>query len=123
MLLNDHLDVISIDSPRLEYIWEVGRHDFFDGVTSANNVRRSGDTGYYIGAGVGCWGRVRLAAPRLDGARQVGRHDVFEGVTLANDGSHWVPRAAGVRGLVLLRLLNPYPPSTLMLFQPHPPPP
>jgi hypothetical protein len=42
LLLADDAADINITNPRLEYIWQFGRHDLFDGMLLADKVGASG---------------------------------------------------------------------------------
>ncbi|KAI8475137.1 MAG: hypothetical protein J3K34DRAFT_517581 [Monoraphidium minutum] len=47
LLLHDPPEAISIDSPRLEYIWQVGRKDLFEGMSTANEAFRHQVSGVF----------------------------------------------------------------------------
>jgi hypothetical protein len=38
LLIADHNEQLNLQSPRLEYLWQIGRFDFSDGMTKADHV-------------------------------------------------------------------------------------
>jgi hypothetical protein len=54
-LIMDNVTNVNINNPHFEYLWQVGRADLFDGMTSADQVRspdKDRVTRMHIGS---CW--------------------------------------------------------------------
>jgi hypothetical protein len=77
LLLADDAADINITNPCLEYIWQFGRHDLFDGMLLADKVGLGG-------LGEGSVFSQTLLAPSTACCWQFGRHNLFDGMLLAD---------------------------------------